>query len=251
MKLCHVISIALAGAILLTGPPRAFAGPGGLQGSYYILPGWHPDTNTGIDFSIVTGLVQNTLGPGGLPVATPKAINGTGFSSGPFTNLNANYEILWWVAGQSGIVLEKVQNDLVPINQPTDFFPDGFTSNPPFRSVHWQGFFYAPDDGTASFSLKADDDAWLFVNGSLALDDGGVKPMHTTSAVVSNLVGLTPGSLYTVDLFFADRHIRQSGIEFTSSVQLYPIPEPAFFQMGALVAMSGLGLLRSRRSRNR
>lgn len=249
MKLNIVACLLVAGVILCVSLPPAAAAFGSLQGSYYILPSGHPDTNKGIDFTTVAGLVGNTLGPSGLPVATAKAIGGIGFSSGPFTNLNANNEILWWVAGQSGIVLEKIQNDPIPINEPSNFFPDGQGSNPPYRAVHWQGFFYAPDDGTASFSLKADDDAWLFVNGNLTLDNGGVKPM-STSAVVSNLVGLTAGDLYTVDLFFADRHVVQSGIEFTSSVKLYPIPEPAFFQMGALAAMSGLGLLRLRRSRS-
>lgn len=249
MKLNIVVCLLVAGVILCAGAPPA-AAFGSLQGTYYILPSGHPDTEKAIDGGTVTDLVANFLGPNGLPVATAKAINGTGFVSGPFTNLNANNEILWWVAGQSGIVLEKVQNDPIPINEPTGFFPDGQQSNPPYRAVHWQGFFYAPDNGTADFSLKADDDAWLFVNGNLALDNGGVKPIGA-SAVVSNLTGLTAGNLYTLDLFFADRRTVQSGIEFTSSVKLYPIPEPAFFQMGALVAMSGLGLLRLRRSGNR
>lgn len=250
MKLNIVVCLLVAGVILCASAPPAAAAFGSLQGTYYILPDGHPDTEKAIDGGTVTGLVAAILGPNGLPVATAKAISGVGFSSGPFTNLNANNEILWWVAGQSGIVLEKVQIDPIPINEPSNFFPDGEGKNPPYRAVHWQGFFYAPDDGTASFSLKADDDAWLFVNGNLAVDNGGVKAIGA-SAVVSNLIGLTAGDLYTVDLFFADRHVVQSGIEFTSSVKLYPIPEPAFFQMGALVAMSGLGLLRLRRSGNR
>ena len=48
-------------------------------------------------------------------------------------------------------------------------------------------------------------------------------------------------------IFVADQLFQSSGTRSDRILVSTPIPEPAFFQMGALAAMSGLGLLRLRR----
>lgn len=195
----------------------------------------HPDVSRGIDGGVITGLVQSTLGPNGLPVVSTTAYAGP---SGPITDVNPiTRELLWWTPGRGGIVaFEKVQVDPLPLAFASNFFPDGQGNNSArFRAVHWQGYFSLAAPKLVSMSLSADDDAWLFINGQLFVDDGGVK----AGGVKANSTTFGAG-LHKVDLFFADRHRVQSAVAFSSSETLTSvIPVP-----GALpLLVSGLALL--------
>jgi fibro-slime domain-containing protein len=205
-----------------------------LTGDYYKIQ-WalNPDMQNGIDGSLVTGLVQNTLGPNGLPVVSAKGASNYG-PSGPITNVNSNSEILWWTPGQNGVTFEKTQVDTLAFNFSSNFFPDGQSNNGTyFRSVHWSGTFDLAAPGSATFNLGADDDAWLFIDGQLKVDCGGVKGLSAAPTVVS---GLSAGT-HTVDLFFADRNEVQSALAFSANIVLRPVPEP----MSMLLL--GLGLV--------
>jgi len=247
-RLAGLLAAALAVAGAIAAPASA---QGSLTGYYFVIPGNHVDVGHGIDGGVVSGLVEKLLGPNGLPVATTFAKNRT-TGSGNIEDINSTTgELQWWSVGGAngnGIVADAVpvKTDAVPINQPSNFFPTGDTKNPPFRSVHWQGSFVAPANGLASFALSADDDAWLFVNGSLLIDNGGVKGINQSPSLVG-ATDLVSGNTYNIDLFFADRYTVQSGIVFKSNVQLFPIPEPMFFQMGSLVSLGGLGLFRMKK----
>lgn len=71
--------------------------------------------------------------------------------------------------------------------------------------------------------FSSDDDLWVFINGKLAVDIGGI---HTTETREINLdeiateFGIIPGSTYDFDLFFAER-------QTTSSVLRFDMPTPA------------------------
>lgn len=210
-----------------------------LTGDYFKIPITHPDVENGIDGVVVTGLVQAVLGPNGLPMVSSLPYAGL---SGPITNFDAvTNEILWWTAGQSGILYEKTQIDTLPLNFPNNFFADGETNNYTyFRAVHWEGTFDLASPGSVTFTLGADDDAWVFIDGVLKVDNGGVKALTSVPNVID---GLTAG-LHEVDIFFADRHTVQSGITFSADVELQPVPEPAGL---LLLGMGLVGLLGFRR----
>lgn len=204
-----------------------------LTGNYYKIQ-WasNPDMQNAIDGARVTDLVQSALGPSGLPVVSLKGATYAG-PSGPITNINANGEILWWTSGQNGVAYEKTQVDTLAFNF-TNFFPDlQNNNNTYFRSVHWTGTFDLASAGTATFTLGADDDAWLFIDGQLAVDCGGVKALLAAPTLVT---GLSAGT-HTVDLFFADRHTVQSALSFSANVELQPVPEPIS------MLLLGLGLV--------
>jgi fibro-slime domain-containing protein len=210
--LALLFSISLANASALTG-------------DYYKVQ-WagQPDMQQGIDGVRVTGLVQSSLGPNGLPVVSALgATRNPSIGSGNITEVNAFNEILWWTPGQYGATFEKTQVDTLAFNFSTNFFPDGQSGNGTyFRSVHWSGTFNLASPGTATFTLGADDDAWLFIDGQLAVDCGGVKALLAAPTAV---IGLGAGT-HTVDLFFADRNTVQSALQFSANVELQPVPEP-------------------------
>ena len=76
-------------------------------------------------------------------------------------------------------------------------------------------------DAAASPSLafSGDDDVWVFVNGKLALDIGGLHPRVADSFLLDSAkaaaLGLTDKQLYEVALFHAERHTDQSNFKLT------------------------------------
>ncbi len=103
----------------------------------------------------------------------------------------------------------------------------GFTTE-----VHTQ-FKY---QGGETFSFSGDDDVWVFINGKLAVDLGG---LHTKVTGKVNLdaqagsLGLVKGKTYPLDLFHAERHTVEShfridtDLEFTNCGTIVPEPPPA------------------------
>jgi fibro-slime domain-containing protein len=214
---------------------------GSISASYFTLTSANPDIGGPIT-GVVTGLVKNTLGPDGLPVeSTP----------GTFANVNANGELLWWTP-QVGLVLPGTTFVYpTPVSLPFDiqsnFFPDGTSGSNGgdvgFTSAILKGSFDTPAGGSVTFSLGSDDDAWVFLNGNLVVDNGGIHGLATAPTVITDLAA----GVNTVEVFFADRHITQSGLFFDADVTVTPsVPEPSTWAM-MLAGFAGLGFVALRR----
>jgi fibro-slime domain-containing protein len=228
----------------------ADAATGSLHGTYYKLkssaPNQHPDVNGGIiDGAVIPGLVKSTLGPNGLPVAS--LLGQSSHPSPGFADLNGNDEILWWTAHGPSVLFEKTQIDSVPLSFLSGFYPDGEDSNADYmRAVHWCGEFDLDAASTIPMFLSADDDAWVFIDGTLAVDNGGIKPMGYST---TSLVPLTAGT-HRIDLFFADRFVVESGIHFDARGLDFrpgdcaPVPEPCTL---AVLGFGGVPMLLARR----
>ncbi len=70
-------------------------------------------------------------------------------------------------------------------------------------------FIYQGNKGEIVIA-ESDDDLWLFINGKLAIDNGGVHPLMLGSVSLDNaaeMLGLEPGKTYAFDLFYADRKL--------------------------------------------
>jgi fibro-slime domain-containing protein len=232
-------ALVLAGAALA---PNAYAA-GSVSASYWTLTSANPDTGGSIT-GVVTGLVKSTLGPDGLPVES---------ALGTFQDVNPAGELLWWTP-QPGLVTPGTSfayptTASLPFNISSNFFPDGpggsNGSDVGFTSAILSGTFIAPAGGSVTFTLGSDDDAWVFLNGQLVVDNGGVHADSPAPTKVSDLLAGTN----TVEVFFADRHVVQAALTFDADVTINPsVPEASTWAM-MLLGFGGLGFAAVRRGR--
>ena len=73
--------------------------------------------------------------------------------------------------------------------------------------------------GGEYFDFRGDDDVYVFIDGKLVIDLGGVHSPETASVDVDSL-GLTRGQQYTLDFFSAERHVVGSNILFQTTLAL-------------------------------
>jgi fibro-slime domain-containing protein len=207
-------------------------------------------TTPGVNGAI-TGLNLGLVGPIGSPLVGgfPNFAANNFWSTTLGTNVSADLGV-GPATGPNGGSLHVDNAAGVGLSFANDFFAGAVGTTPGgndsslYRAVHWTSLFSAP--GAVTFTVGADDHAWLFIDGKLAVDNGGVKPVGVTST--SGPLALGAGN-HTLDLFFADVHIFQSAINFSCDGCEDPtssVPEPATLLLFG-TTMVGIGsVLRNR-----
>ncbi len=89
-------------------------------------------------------------------------------------------------------------------------------------AVYSRAMIEVPTTGEYSFSLNSDDDSWLFIDGVVVINNGGLHAPTT----IANAVELT-GGFHMLELFYADRRSAQATLqfEFDDALQMHPIPD--------------------------
>jgi fibro-slime domain-containing protein len=170
------------------------------------------------------GLVQDTLGADGKPVLSANFDDGFIQSAESFRQwyqsepeVNFPYALALYLAPNNG-KFSFESHDFFPVDG-TGFGNEGQNHNFSFTFELHTRFRY---QGGEVFQFSGDDDLWVFVNGRLAIDLGGVHAAANQNINLDNAanrLGIAPGNEYALDFFQAERHATQSNFQIDTTLE--------------------------------
>lgn len=190
----------------------------------------HPDFQyvIGVD----PGIVEEDIGPDDKPVyagdpTTPTTTGVENFNQwyNDVDGVNQPFDIPLTVTEIEPGIYQYDNSAFFPIDD-QGWGNEGRAHNYHFTLELHTDFVY---EGGEVFTFEGDDDLWVFVNGKLGIDLGGVhSPLEGTIDMdaMAEYLGIEPGNEYSLDFFFAERHTSQSNFKITTSIGCFvPVPQ--------------------------